>query len=109
MAKILVARLSKQGYETILACEGVQGVEFAHKKKPDLIILDLKMPAGDGLFVLRNLKQSVNTRFIPVVVFTSQSDEEVKRKVVEIGVEAYLEKSCEAETLLKTIQDILQE
>jgi DNA-binding response OmpR family regulator len=108
VAKLLVARLKSADYESVVACDGYQGVEFAHKENPDLIILDLMLPAGDGLTVLTNIRLSGYTREIPIVVLTGIKDERYKKKVIDKGVEAYLEKPYEPDTLITTIQNILK-
>jgi len=108
VAKLLVARLKTTDYESAVACDGYQGVEFAHKENPDLIIMDLMLPAGDGLTVLKNIRLSGHTREIPIVVLTGIKDEKYKKKVIDEGVEAYLEKPYEPDTLITTIQNILK-
>ncbi|MFQ5867777.1 MAG: response regulator transcription factor [bacterium] len=108
VAKLLVARLKSADYESVVASDGYQGVEFAHKENPDLIILDLMLPAGDGLTVLKNIRLSGHTREIPIVVLTGIKDEKYKKKVIDKGVEAYLEKPYEPDTLITTIQNILK-
>lgn len=108
VAKLLVARLKSAGYESVVASDGYQGVEFAHKEYPDLIILDLRLPAGDGLAVLKNIRLSAYTRKIPIIVLTGIKDEEYKKKVIDKGIEAYLEKPYEPDTLITTIQNILK-
>jgi len=109
VAKLLGARLKNAGYEIIIAGDGIQGVQCAHKDKPDLIILDLMLPAGDGFSVLDNLSMSVYSQLIPVIVLTGAKNEEYKKRAQEKGVEVYLEKPYEAEELLKHIKNSLGE
>lgn len=54
---VLGDRLKAEGFKTVVAYEGVRAIEVAHKTKPDLILLDLKMPAGEGLSVLESLRK----------------------------------------------------
>jgi len=107
IAKVLVKRLSKEGFEVLLAGDAYQGVALAHKEKPDLLILDLMMPAGDGLSVLQNLRKSTKTSTIPIIILTGNKDEEYKQKVLKEEVAAYLEKPYEADALIDTIKNIL--
>lgn len=107
VAKVLAARLKIAGYDIMVAIDGVQGVQFTHIYKPDLIILDLKLPAGDGLSVLENLRLSAYAGSIPVVVLTGIKDEECKNKVMEKGVDAYFEKPYNPEELISAIRNIL--
>ena len=103
VARLLVIRLKNSNYDVVTADSGIQGIQTAHQEKPDLIILDLMLPAGDGLSVLDNLRMSSYLRFIPVVVLTGMQDEEYKKKVIAKGVDAYYDKPYDADQLLKTI------
>ena len=109
VAKLLASRLRSAGYETVIAGDGVQGVQFAHKEKPDLIILDLMLPAGNGLTVLDNLRMSFYSRYIPVLVLSGADEEEFKGKALEKGAEAYLEKPYEPQVLLAAVRSLLAE
>lgn len=107
ITKVLKKRLSTAGFDVIIAMDGYQGTEFAYKELPDLIILDLMLPAGGGLSVLKNLKLSVKTNDIPIVVLTAMRDEKYKKDILNTGVEAYLEKPFDAEKLIAVIRDLL--
>mgnify|MGYP000215085061 CR=1 FL=1 len=107
VARLLAVRLKHLGFETVIAADGVQGVQFAHKEKPDLIILDLMLPAGDGLLVLENLRLSSYSRYIPVVILTGVKNEEYKNRVMQKGVEAYFQKPYNPDELFNKIKDIL--
>ncbi len=107
LAKVLKKRLTSSGFEVIISLDAYQGIEAAHKEKPDLIILDLMMPAGGGQTVLKNLKISKDTMSIPVVVITGTKNEELKNEILAQGVEAYLEKPYDSEELIKIIKKIL--
>jgi len=68
--KALMIRLQGAGYEVVTAFDGAQAIFVAHKEKPDLIILDIRMPAGDGFSVAEKLKHSTNTVSIPIIFLT---------------------------------------
>ncbi len=105
--KVLKKRLSSAGFDVIIAMDGYQGTEFAYKELPDLIILDLMLPAGGGLSVLKNLKLSVKTNDIPIVVLTAMRDEKYKNDILTAGIEAYLEKPYDIEKLIIVIKNLL--
>jgi DNA-binding response OmpR family regulator len=107
-AKVLLKRLSSEGFNVIVAQDGYQGVQFAHKEKPNLIILDLMLPAGGGFSVLKNIRLSSRGQTIPVVVLTAIKDEEYKQKVLDEGVDAYLEKPYDPDIFITTIKNILK-
>jgi len=108
-AKIIKKSLLEEKFQVVSAADGYQGVSLAHKEVPDLIILDLSLPAGDGLSVLKKIRLSVNTRDIPVIVLTGNKDKEYKQKVLDEGVEAYIEKPHETGELLDAIKKFLVE
>ena len=106
-ARMLGIRISKSGHEALTAHDAYQGVELTHKKRPDLILLDLRMPAGGGLSALRDIRLSSNTRHIPIIVITGVADDNIKSAAMSEGVEGYLEKPFDSEVLLNTINKIL--
>ncbi|MDD5194566.1 MAG: response regulator transcription factor [Candidatus Omnitrophica bacterium] len=108
IAKVVAKRLTQSGFEVTVAVDAYEGVAFAHKEKPDLIILDLMLPAGGGLSVLRNIKLAGEIRYTPVIVLTGVKDEDYKQQILNQGIEAYLEKPYEPEVLISTIQNILK-
>ncbi|MFA6384773.1 MAG: response regulator [Candidatus Omnitrophota bacterium] len=107
IAKVLLKRLNDAGFETQCALDAYLAVKFCHDFAPDLVILDLMLPAGGGLFVLENIRASAKTNSIPVLVLTGIKDEEYKQKVLDQGVSAYMEKPYEHQELIKTINKIL--
>jgi DNA-binding response OmpR family regulator len=108
VARLLSARLKSAGYEALIAVDAIQGVQFSHRQKPDLIILDLMLPAGDGLSVVENLRLSAYSSRIPIIVLTGIKDEDYKNKAMEKGVSAYFQKPYNADELLSAIKDILK-
>jgi DNA-binding response OmpR family regulator len=70
IVKALMIRLKNSGYDVVSAFNGVEGVSMAYGEKPDLIILDIRMPAGSGLSVAEQLKRSTHTRAIPIIFLT---------------------------------------
>ena len=107
ISKVLNKRLTDAGFKTSVSADAYQGVEMAHQEHPDLIILDLMLPAGGGLSVLKRIRVSTHTKFIPIVVLTGMKDEKYKKEVLDEGVEAYMEKPYEINELLETIKKIL--
>jgi DNA-binding response OmpR family regulator len=100
--------LSDSGYKVITAEDGCQGFHFALEHKPSVIILDLGLPAGGGLLLLKRMKKSVYTRNIPVIVLTAMQSQKYKSEILDVGVEAFLEKPCPENILLSTIQEVLK-
>lgn len=104
----LTTLFKSQGYLPLVAYDGLYGISLAHKEDVDLIILDLGLPGGGGLYVLENLKKSVETNCIPVLVLTAKQEKELKEKAYRLGVEAYLHKPFDPKELLDKIKEILE-
>ena len=107
IAELIRDVLVKEGYQTLICGDGYQGVEFARKEQPDLIILDLMMPAGGGLFVLEKIKMSAYTKSIPVIVLTASKEPEMRAKAMEMGIDAFLEKPYDPQKLLVAVKGFL--
>ncbi len=107
IAKVIVKRLTQAGFKVAVATDAYQGVELTHKEKPDLIILDLMLPAGGGISTLRHIRESALTACTPVIILTGMKDELFKEEVLKEGVDAYLEKPYDADKLIEVIKNIL--
>ncbi len=99
----LNARLRANGYETVFAEDGVGALSVARKESPDLILLDIGLPGGDGFSVLERLKTNTSLATIPVVVLSARDAEENERRALEAGAEVFLEKPAENDDLLGAI------
>ncbi len=105
--EVLTRILQGAGYAVRGSLDSYQGVATAHKEQPDLIILDLMMPAGGGMNVLNSLKLSTNTNLIPILVLTGIQDESYREEVFSKGVNEYLEKPYDSDELLAVIEKII--
>jgi len=105
---LLKERLFSSGYDVVFAYEGIRTVEVAHKEKPDLIILDWKMPVGRGSDVLMDLRSKADSSHIPIIVLTGVHEEGMEEKALGLGAKAFLKKPCDDKILLKTIKEVLE-
>jgi DNA-binding response OmpR family regulator len=103
VAIVLSKRLIDAGYEVESAPDAIMAMKVCREFKPDLVILDLMLPAGGGLAVLQNLRQNVRTNLIPVLILTGSKDEQLKQTIKAIGVDAYYEKPYDHVELIGTI------
>ncbi|OGP08074.1 MAG: hypothetical protein A2048_08280 [Deltaproteobacteria bacterium GWA2_45_12] len=99
--------LESKGFNTVYAYEGIRAIEVAHKEKPDLIILDLNMPAGTGQTVIQNLKSRNETKEIPILVLSGMDEPHLKQKVVALGAKDFVPKPYDVEDLLGKIYDLV--
>jgi len=106
----LAVRLRKVGgYDVIMAADGLGAVTKAQREKPDLIILDLGLPVGDGFSVLERLKTLMNTALIPVIVLSARDPGEAQDAVLEMGADAFFQKPADNNQLLAAIRHALGE
>jgi len=108
IVKMICSRLAANNYEVIAAYDGVQAVEKAHKEKPDLIILDIKMPAGTGVNVYEYLKKSADTAIIPVIFITAYPEKDIKKKVLAMGAKDFITKPFKADVMLTKVKEALE-
>ena len=88
---LLDTLLRRKGYDVIVAESGQKGLECFRRERPDVIVLDLKMPEMDGLTVLRQIR-SLNPR-TPVIILTEAGNAEMEQRVRAMGVTEYVEKN----------------
>lgn len=100
----LRVRLRANCYETVSAVDGYSAITQAQKEKPDLIILDLGLPAGDGFVVLDRLQRNPDLSRIPVIVLTARDPESTERRALEMGACAFFQKPADNGTLLGVIR-----
>ncbi|MFA6186754.1 MAG: response regulator [Phycisphaerae bacterium] len=102
-------RLRLNGYLTEAAFDAAQAVSQALKLKPDLILLDIMMPAGGGIGVLDNIRSNMNTFNIPVIALTALSDKHAVEAMAKLGVSGYFVKPADMSKLLEKIEEVLIE
>ena len=100
-------------YQVITAHDGEEGLEKARKEKPDLILLDIIMPAKDGFNVCKQLKKDRQLANIPVIMLTSFAQHKGETDIpvdagLELEAEGYLEKPVSPEALLKQVRSMLK-
>jgi two-component system phosphate regulon response regulator PhoB len=121
--------LEENGYASISAKDGVEGLELLRKEKPDLVLLDLMMPKKSGISMFQELRSDSNLSNIPVIVVTGVSEvtgvdfrnfmfkqplRDEKKFVETTGLtkytipDGYIEKPIDPDGLIKTINDVLK-
>jgi DNA-binding response OmpR family regulator len=84
--------LKAHHYDTAFAIDGVSAISEANKQQPDLIILDLGLPAGDGFVVLERFRAIPSLASIPVIVVSARDVHANKERALKAGAKAYLQK-----------------
>ena len=100
-------RLKASGYETVIADDGYRATQMIEKEKPDLILLDLGLPAGDGFVLMDRLRQNVS--LIPIVVVSAKDPDTNRERALSAGALAYFQKPVNNDELLAIIQQAVGE
>ena len=105
----LSLRLKASGYHVTSASDGASAVEMARKEGPELVILDLGLPAGDGFVVLQRIKEIAGLKMTPVIVLSGRDPTGNEDRVRDAGATAFLQKPPDNRELLATIRHALGE
>ena len=109
IVRLLSQRLKSNGYEPFAANDSYQCIKMAREVKPDLIILDFKMPAGGGVSAFNNLKSSFYTSTIPVIFITAYPGDEIKKLIKDLGADGFFAKPINSSELLTKIKELIGE
>lgn len=102
-------RLRASGYDTVFASDAMTAVSEARRSQPDLIILDLGLPAGDGFVVMQRLKGIPPLAVIPIIVLSARDREANENRAIVAGAQAFLQKPFNDGELLVEIKTALGE
>src|SRR5215472_7203920 len=105
---LLEQELEGLGYSTLSAANGAEALAMVKASPPDLVLLDVMMPVMDGFEACRILKDSDETRFIPVIIMTALDAIEDRVKGIEAGADDFLTKPVDERELLARIETSLR-
>ncbi|MDB4964415.1 MAG: response regulator receiver protein [Myxococcales bacterium] len=103
-AEICAALLRRRGYKVAVACTGLDAVELAAALKPDLILLDLFMPAVDGFSTAATLHEHPDTSKVPIVFLSACGDDNLHTRLTALGGRDYLPKPFRAADLIACVE-----
>ncbi len=104
---MLTRRLTRKGYEVVVANDGEQGIAMARSETPALILMDMSLPVLDGWEATRRLKASEDTRGIPVIALTAHAMAGDREKALGAGCDDFDTKPVELPRLLAKIEALL--
>jgi DNA-binding response OmpR family regulator len=104
LVRALRLRLRANQYDIATATDGYSAIAAAQKEHPDLILLDLGLPAGDGFIVLDRLQKSDTLAGIPVIVLSARDPQNNEQRALKAGAAAYFQKPADNEELLNVIR-----
>jgi len=103
----LNVRLSAWGYKVLLATDAISAISVAQKEEPDLIILDIALPAGDGFMVMERMSYIIRLATVPIIVLTSRDPSTNRQRALDAGAKAFLQKPVDNDVLLAAIREAL--
>ena len=105
IALALMIRLKANGYDASVAPDAIAGASQARANKPDLILLDISLPGGNGFQLAETFLQMPETNGTPIIFITASKNPELLQKVMALGASGLFEKPFDTEKLLSTIDD----
>jgi DNA-binding response OmpR family regulator len=105
----LTAKLKANGYRVICATDALAAITVARKEAPDLVILDLGLPAGDGFLVLERMRSLADLVATPVIVLSARDPDDNKKRALAAGAVAFFQKPPDSYEFLTEIRQALGE
>ena len=105
--KLLQVNFQMEGYEVVLAGDGVEAIEKAREVHPDLIVLDVMMPRMNGLEAAEKLKADSATSAIPIIILSAKAQEVDVKAGKATGVEEYMTKPFDPLELLARVGELI--
>lgn len=105
----LTARLRANGYKVISATDAISAIAVARQEAPDLVILDLGLPAGDGFLVLERMRGLADIGATPVIVLSARDPADNKKRALDAGAVAFFQKPPDNHEFLTAIRQALGE
>ena len=109
IVELLTQGLRGHGYQVTAAVDAIQVMMSVRRTPPALILLDIMMPGGTGLEVLRRIRSNTTLGLIPVIAITASTDPELPKKAQELGASAFLHKPIQMDELVGTIRRLLHD
>jgi two-component system cell cycle response regulator DivK len=103
---MLCRRLERKGYAVLVAADGIEGIDLAKSKRPDVIIMDLSLPHIDGWEACRRLKADPSTSEIPIIALTAHAMSTDREKALAAGCDDFDTKPVDFARLLEKIERV---
>jgi len=105
---LLEYNLKQEGFQTLLARDGVEALNMARDHVPDLIVLDIMMPKMDGIEACRRIRKDAHLRTIPILMLTARTEEEDQVAGLDVGADIYLSKPISVSVILSQAKALLR-
>jgi two-component system OmpR family response regulator len=101
LLEALRVNFTREGYDTVLARDGIEAIEAAKKEKPDLVVLDIMLPGMDGFEVCQTIRREA---LIPIIMLSAKTDEVDKIVGLELGADDYITKPFSIRELMARVK-----
>ena len=105
---LLQQLLSREGYDVLVASNGRDALELVHQHRPDIVLSDVVMPGGDGIWLCRVLKTDPATRLLPVILLTSLEGRDERLTGIDAGADDFLRKPFDAQELRARVRSLVR-
>lgn len=107
LSKLMIYLLEKVNFEIITACNGLEAVEKAETTRPDIILMDVRLPLLDGWAATKKIKSLPNIAHIPIIALTAQASTLDRQRSLAAGCDDYMAKPVQFPALLQQIERLL--
>jgi two-component system, OmpR family, KDP operon response regulator KdpE len=107
LVSVLAQCLAHEGYEVATAAKGAAAIDEVSRRVPDLVLLDLGLPGGNGFKVLEKVRASNRSAATPVVVLTGNWEPAFEERALKAGATRFLRKPGEISDLVRTIRELV--
>jgi len=104
---LIKKRLTNAGYEVSVAMDGAGATRIAMQTCPDVVLLDIGMPCGDGHMVADRIRSNPNTCFTPIIYLTARTSDEDRERATAAGAFAYITKPFASDELLAQVRQAI--
>lgn len=105
--KVLSGGLTAEGFDVVVARDGVQAVALARKEQPHLVLLDIGLPGGDGYVVIKRLKTMSQHVSLPIIAVSARAARTDRARMLELGADDYFQKPVSLPPLVSRINELL--
>ena len=104
---MLSRRLTRRGYDVLLAIDGADAVEAVKRERPDIVLMDLSLPVMDGLTATRTIRSAPQIRMTPIIALTAHALDRDRQAALEVGCNDFETKPLNLNQLLGKIEALV--
>ena len=105
--RAMAVRFKAKGYQITVAHDAISAISVARKEKPDVIVLDLGLPGGDGFTVMQRLKANYDLMLVPIIVVSARDPMFNEQRALECGAEMYFQKPFDNDEFFAAVHKTL--